>query len=143
MQIYLNEPRAWPTASGAMQVFPAGWSGEAPGDAAQAWIDEGVAEPVGPAPAVAASLTPEQTGILAAAADAMAAQRRALEGTGAAAGDDDDTIDLETLKKAELVDIAAGFGLETTGQTKAQLIAAIVTATQQGEDDEGQAEGEA
>lgn len=133
MQIHLHETREWPTPSGAMQQFPAGWSGDVPDAAAAKWISEGVAERIA-APPVAGALTPRQTAILARAADeieALAGQQGAPVGDDA--DDDGGEVDLNAMTDDELRLTAESLGIKPGRKSRAKLIEAIEAAVAQTE----------
>lgn len=80
------------------------------------WVDEGVAEYVEDAPAGSPESVP-------------AAERAAGE-TDSAAPEDVEAHDLADMTRAELAEIAEGYGITVGKKTKAQLVAAIEEAEQ-------------
>lgn len=133
------EKRSVPLASGAMQTFPAGWTGNVPNECGAQWVAEGAAVPL--LGASAQSFTPEQHAVLAYAADqalAIAAEQQAAAQSDAVdasadAGDElteelpnasDDDLALEDLTKAELLELAVGIE-GSDKMRKSELIEAI------------------
>lgn len=146
MDITLTEARKVKLPSGAVQMYPAGWSGEVPSAHARQWIEEGVAM-ANAAPVRAGHFTADQTAILAAAADEiLSAARAAADGEDGADGteeeggaDDDDTadgvvaavdddgeiVDLSMKSDDELRAIAEGLGISPGRKKRETLIATI------------------
>lgn len=135
MDILLHEARTVMLPSGARQTYPAGWTGNAPDDAAREWIGEGVAVRLGPSPVAAGALTPKQTAILAAAANEIekaqiaataaataAATSPISDGTGEGVTDE---VDLEAMSDEQLAAIAADLGITPGRRSRARLIDAI------------------
>jgi len=142
MEIELHEAREWPLPSGAVQKFPAGWSGLAPAAAAAKWIAEGAARAIVGEP-VQGALTPRQQAVLARAADEI--DRLNQQTAGAADGvplDGSEEVDLTKLSDEQLRAIATQLGIKLTRKLAKRdaLIAAIVDKAQpQPSCDEGDA----
>ena len=80
------------------------------------WVAEGVAEYVEAAPAESPEPGP--------------ATERAAGETGPAAAEPETDVDLADMTRAELAEIAEGYGIRAGKRTKAQLVAAIEEAEQ-------------
>ena len=80
------------------------------------WVAEGVAEYVEAAPAESPEPGP--------------ATKRAAGETGPAAAEPETDVDLADMTRAELAEIAEGYGIRAGKRTKAQLVAAIEEAEQ-------------